>query len=59
MPLFQYKCASCQAKFEAFSREDEPVTCVACGATAVKKEILAANQASRGCGGCQGCKGCH
>lgn len=59
MPLFQYKCAACQAHFEAFAKEGEQIKCIACGSTTVNKEIPSVNSTSKGCGGCQGCTGCH
>jgi putative FmdB family regulatory protein len=37
MPLFEYRCSSCGAEFEALVRGGETPPCVACGGTGLER----------------------
>ena len=37
MPLYEYRCLSCSAEFEALVRTGERVTCEKCGAEQLEK----------------------
>ncbi len=67
MPLYEYECRSCKARFEhlVFARAAE-VACRACGSTdvvqllstfAVGSESAKASQEAGPCAGCQGMQG--
>ncbi len=75
MPIYEYYCPECQAKFEVLrpmSRSDEPASCPIC--TTLGGRVLStfasfskgsdgqvASVGGGGCGGCAGgsCAGCH
>ena len=39
MPLFDFECTRCQARFEQLVRRDTVPTCPQCGSTAVSKTL--------------------
>jgi len=39
MPLFDFECTPCQARFEQLVRRDTVPTCPQCGSTAVSKTL--------------------
>lgn len=41
MPLFEYRCVTCDATFEVLVRRDEGVTCPHCGSQSLDKLISA------------------
>ena len=60
MPLYEYRCASCDDRFEefrSFSDADHGVSCPACGSEDVKRQLAAfatstsSASGSRGSGG--------
>jgi len=42
MPVFEYRCADCDAMFEVLVRRDDGVTCLHCGSQNLDKLISAA-----------------
>lgn len=69
MPIFEYKCAGCDAKFEKLVRGGEKVTCPKCGKSRLKKlfSTFASKSGDRftpgggsSCGTCSAssCSGC-
>lgn len=72
MPLYEYQCRACDARFEAYVRAfAEPVRCPACQAGTVEKLLstfamassgpsaAGARSAGGGCGCGRGGCGCH
>ena len=41
MPIFEYRCADCDATFEVLVRRDDGVTCPHCGSQSLDKLISA------------------
>ena len=39
MPLFSFRCASCQSEFETLVQGEEPPHCPACGGAALERLI--------------------
>jgi putative FmdB family regulatory protein len=68
MPLYEYRCASCQERFERYVRTwGEDVSCPRCGAAGVEKQVSTfaftgtdggGLRASGGCGCGRGGCGC-
>ena len=67
MPVYEYRCLRCQCAFERYVRTwSEAVSCPACAAEEVEKQLSTfamAGGAPRGAGGGGGCCGggcgCH
>ena len=69
MPIFDYQCAKCDARFELLVRGDTRVVCPSCGAAQVEKLLSVPARAGGGkqtdfsglgppAGGCCGGGGC-
>jgi len=41
MPIYEYRCQNCNAKFETLARADTEVTCPHCGSAVLDKLISA------------------
>lgn len=65
MPIFEYKCKSCGAKFESYVRGSEVPSCPSCGSKDLSKLFStfsahvkggtgAASSGGSSCGGCSG-----
>ncbi len=68
MPIYEYKCQNCKAKFEEIvlpCNKDRKITCPGCGKSRVKKIVskfvsqnkdsLSSSSCSSGCSSCPGC----
>jgi putative FmdB family regulatory protein len=42
MPIYEYRCHDCEAKFEALVRGGEAVACPHCGSSSLEKQLTAA-----------------
>lgn len=73
MPVYEYACQDCQAKFETLrpmSQADAPIACEQCGGEHTRRSLSVcycqsggrplAGSAAKSCGGCSGgsCAGC-
>ncbi|MCM8787558.1 MAG: zinc ribbon domain-containing protein [Candidatus Omnitrophica bacterium] len=63
MPIYEYKCKNCKAKFELLITScgiEVPQKCPGCGSKNIEKLIssFSTKNTSRGCGECSGCGGC-
>ncbi|MBM3144974.1 MAG: zinc ribbon domain-containing protein [Chloroflexi bacterium] len=68
MPIYEYICTECDARFEAIrsiSKADEPISCETCQSTKTRRAVSAAfahsegrvvagGRSSNGCGSCSG-----
>ena len=61
MPLYEYRCSSCQSRFEVLRRMgqgSEGISCPQCGQEKVEKEFSTFAGTAAGSGGPSGGAGC-
>ena len=54
MPLYEYRCTECQAKFEKLrpmSQADAPIACAICGSSATARALSLFSAISKGSNG--------